>query len=138
MKNITGLKRSSSEKAADCRKRVLEAINKCKADGNITTARVCKEAGVDKSYFSKHPEMRQMLNNAKGSVDTRLKRFQRSDASYETLVKTLRIENINLEKKNTQLDSECQKYKKLCDKQRVEIELLKKDLNGAYAQKLTF
>ena len=58
-----------------------KAINKLRKEGEFTLADLCREAGVSRTYFSKHPDMKELAdkyitptgyckNRSKDSADT--------------------------------------------------------------------
>lgn len=111
--------------------RVINAIEQCKQDGNISTKRVCEIAGVDKSYFSRHPELRKALNTAKGIVNRNTKKTRQNNNSRDVLEKSLYAENTKLKKEIAKLQ-EYKKYKDMYEEKCIEIEKLEMQLNEAY------
>lgn len=92
------------------KKKVLDAIDKCKAEGDISTKRVCEMANVTRAYFTNHPEMRVVLDNAKKIVNRNLKKKRQSPDSRSVLEKSLRAEIARLNKNVTELE-EAASYK---------------------------
>ena len=119
------------EKKQKNTERVISAIEQCKVEGNISTKRVCELAGVDKSYFSRHPELRKALDIAKGIVNRKTKKTKQNNNSRDVLEKSLYAENAKLKKEIAKL-KENEKYKDMYDAKCCEVEELKKQLDAAY------
>ncbi len=85
MKNIKGLELHNKQKADEARNRVLDAIDSCKKEGNLSISHICKVAGVSKSYFSKHEDIRKVLNDA-GGGNNKLKKRKQSLDSREAII----------------------------------------------------
>ena len=67
-------------------------------------------ANVTRAYFTNHPEMRVVLDNAKKIVNRNLKKKRQSPDSRSVLEKSLRAEIARLNKKVTELE-EAASYK---------------------------
>ncbi len=115
------------------RERVIAAIEQCKAEKDISTARVCELADVHRSYFTKHPEMRRLLDTAKGIVNRTIKKRQQNENSKDVIIKSLQIKNAALEKENHTL-SDYTKYKTMYESKCEEVEKLKNQLNQKYIE----
>ena len=119
----------SEQKAKD----VHDAINKLRKQGQFTLADLCREAGVCRSYFSKHPEMRTLADKY---IKPTGRTVVRSQDSKDTLIQTLKRENGKLEKLNEKLLKEINSnnmYKAKYEDALEEIKALKKELEEAYA-----
>ena len=115
------------------RERVIAAIEQCKAEKDISTTRVCELADVHRSYFTKHPEMRRLLDTAKGIVNKKIKKRQQNENSKDVIIKSLQIKIAALEKENHTL-SDCTKYKTMYESKCDEVEKLKNQLNQKYIE----
>lgn len=118
------------QRSDDCKQRVLDAIDKCIKEDNVTTQRVCEIAGVAKNYFTYHPELRQVLDNAKGVVNRKLKKTKQNTDSRLALEKALRAEIALLKKQISALESD-ESYKDKYEAKCAECEKLKKQLDTA-------
>ena len=61
-KKMAGVKKHNEavkQKKADD---VKKAINKLRKEGEFTLADLCREAGVSRTYFSKHPDMKELAD----------------------------------------------------------------------------
>lgn len=94
----------NQKQSEERRQRVLDAIDKCKKEGDISTTRVCKIANVTRAYFTNHPDMRMVLDNAKGIVNRNLKKKRQSPDSRVVLEKSLRAEIVILQRKISELE----------------------------------
>lgn len=115
------------------RERVIAAIEQCKEEKDISTTRVCEIAGVHRSYFTKHPEMRKLLDTAIGIVNRKIKKRQQNENSKDVIIKSLQIKIAALEKENHTL-SDCTKYKTMYESKCDEVEKLKNQLNQKYIE----
>lgn len=115
------------------RERVIAAIEQCKAEKDISTTRVCELAGVHRSYFTKHPEMRKLLDINIGIVNRKIKKRQQNENSKDVIIKSLQIKIAALEKENHTL-SDCTKYKTMYETKCDEVEKLKNQLNQKYIE----
>ena len=119
----------AEQKAKD----VHNAINKLRKEGQFTLADLCREAGVSRSYFTKHPEMRALADKYIKSTG---RTVVRSQDSKDTLIQTLKRENAKLTKLNEKFVKEAKSndnYKEKYEKAQEEIKALKKELEEAYA-----
>lgn len=130
-RNTKAMTQYNMERGATVREKVLAAIEQCKKDNDISTTRVCKIAGIHRSYFTKHPEMRKALDTAKGIVNRRIKKRKQNDDSKEVIIRSLYAQNTILEGKITSMD-EYKKYKDMYESKCGEVEKLKKQLDAAY------
>ena len=71
---VTQIIARAEQKAKD----VHNAINKLRKEGQFTLADLCREAGVSRSYFTKHPEMRALANKYIKSTGRTIVRSQDS------------------------------------------------------------
>lgn len=115
------------------RERVIAAIEQCKEEKDISTTRVCEIAGVHRSYFTKHPEMRKLLDINIGIVNRKIKKRQQNENSKDVLIKSLYTKITALEKENHTL-SDCTKYKTMYESKCDEVEKLKNQLNQKYIE----
>ena len=129
--NTTAMIEFNINKKQKNTERVISAIEQCKVEGNISTKRVCELAGVDKSYFSRHPELRKVLNTAKGIVNRNTKKTKQNNNSRDVLERSLYAENTKLKKEIAKLQ-EYKKYKDMYEEKCIEIEKLEMQLNEAY------
>lgn len=118
------------QKSEDCKQRVLNAIDKCTKENDITTRRVCEIAGVAKNYFTYHPELRKVLDNAKGVVNRKLKKTKQNTDSRLALEKSLRAEIALLKKQIKVLETD-ESYKEKYEAKCAECDKLKKQLDTA-------
>lgn len=130
-RNTTAMIEFNINKKQKNTERVISAIEQCKVEGNISTKRVCELAGVDKSYFSRHPELRKVLNTAKGIVNRNTKKTKQNNNSRDVLERSLYAENTKLKKEIAKLQ-EYKKYKDMYEEKCIEIEKLEMQLNEAY------
>lgn len=123
----------NKEKSDRLRENVLEAIKICQADRNITTKRVCEIAGISRSYFTNHPDMRKILDESKNIINRRLKKRRQSGDSKDTLIQSLHIEIEILKRKVKTLEYD-QKYKSMYEEKCLENEKLKNQLLEAFIE----
>lgn len=129
--NTEAMREFSQAKAEQNRQRVLDAIDLCKKEGNISTNRVCELAGVTRAYFTNHKDMRIVLDKAKGIVNRNLKKKRQSPSSRDTLETALRCEIKMLKKQICELEDNenyKEKYEQLKEENRILNERLSKDL----------
>lgn len=115
------------------REKVISAIEQCKEEKDISTTRVCELAGVHRSYFTKHPEMRKTLDTAIGIVNRKIKKRQQNENSKDVIIRSLQIKIVALEKENHSL-SDYAKYKTMYEAKVDEVEKLKNQLNQKYIE----
>lgn len=132
-RNTKAMEEYNHKRGTDTRERVLNAIDKCKKEGEISVTIVCKIAGISRTYFTNHPDMRKVLDNAIGSVNRNLKKRKQNQDSKDVLNKTLYAENIQLKKKIKELEKD-ETYKDKYDEKCSEIENLKLKLEEANRQ----
>ena len=129
--NTKALFKYSQNKADKNKQRVLDAIDTCKKEGNISTNRVCELAGVTRAYFTNHKEMRTVLDDAKKIVNRNLKKKRQSPSSRDVLEKSLRCEIKLLKKRVAELEKNenyKEKYEQLKKENHILKERLAKDL----------
>ena len=89
---------------------VKKAINKLRKEGEFTLADLCREANVSRTYFSKHPDMRELAdkyitptgyckNRSKDSTDAYIQILKKENRDLKKLSKKSR--RILLQKINT-------------------------------------
>lgn len=128
MGNIKGLQESNSQKQKDAEQRVLDAINTVrKSNKPFTLAAVCEEAEISRSYFTKHPEMMEIVNRYR--KPTGRKRIQTQD-SKDTLILSLKAENKKLRNQLKAIDIN-DNYKQKYDDALIKIATLEKQLKQA-------
>lgn len=115
----------------ETRERVLAAIEQCKADGDVSVKKVCEIANVNRSYFSKYPELRNALDIAMGIVNRKIKKRKQNNNSKDVLIKSLYVKIASLENIIKKLQS-LEKYKDLYEEKCKEVENLKNQLDNAY------
>lgn len=128
--NCAAINEYNQSKKENCKQRVLDAIDSCVKENNITTTAVCEKAGIHRSYFSNNPEMRQVLDNAKKVVNRKLKKTKQNTDSRVSLEKALRAQIAIQEKRIKELESQ-EKYKDLYTEKCIECEKLKVQLDNA-------
>lgn len=109
---------------------VLNAIDYCVEHGVISVSLVCKLAPVHRSYFTDHPDMRKVLDDAIGITNRKLKKKQQTQDSKDSLNKVLYAKINSLEKQLEKYKKD-ELYKEKYEKERQTVELLKKELNEA-------
>ncbi len=127
------MKEYNARRGSEARERVLAAIEQCKKENDISITRVCRLAGVHRSYFTKHPEMRETLNVAMKIVNRIIKKRKQDDNSKEVLMRTLQIQVDALKKKNASL-AEDAKYKDMYKEKCEEAKKLKEQLHAQLNQ----
>lgn len=130
MKNTKGLAEYNYQKAESCKKRVISAIEQCKEEKDISITRVCEIACVNRSYFTKHPEMRKALDEAIGIVNRKVKKRKQNSDSHAVIEKALYTENTIPKRKLASLE-EFEKYKEMYHAKCDEVDELKKALENA-------
>lgn len=128
--NHAALNEYNQAKKENCKQRVLNAIDECIKENNITTTAVCEKAGIHRSYFSNNPEMRQVLDRAKKIVNRRLKKTKQNTDSRYALENALRAQISINEKRIKELESQ-EQYKDLYAAKCAECEKLKTQLDNA-------
>ena len=108
--NAKALNEYNSSKKEVTKKRVLEAINEIHKSGKkFTLAAVCKKANVSRAYFTKHPDMMEIVNRYRknhyscknrnsDSRDTLIQLQKKTITSLEKRIKELET-NINYKEK---------------------------------------
>ena len=132
-RNTSGIDTHNKVLAEQKAKDVHNAINKLRKEGQFTLADLCREAGVSRSYFTKHPEMRALADKYIKSTG---RTVVRSQDSKDTLIQTLKRENAKLTKLSEKFVKEAKSndnYKEKYEKAQEEIKALKKELEEAYA-----
>lgn len=124
----------NTRRGDETRDRVSAAIDQCRDEKNISLARVCEIAGVNRNYFSRHPEAHEALDRAMGVVSKRTKKVKQNDDSKNAIINALTKKVKSLQKKNEKL-SEYEKYKNMYEDLLVEMEKLKKQLNDELNRK---
>lgn len=133
MKNTKGLTEYNSKKAENYRERVEAAIKQCKEENDISITRVCRIAGINRSYFTKHPEMRKALDAEIRIVNRTVKKRNQNEDSHAVIEKALYTENAALKRKLVSLE-ESKKYKEMYHAKCNEVDKLKKALEAATHQ----
>lgn len=134
-KNTKGMTDYNIARGQETRERVIKAIEQCKKEGDMSTTRICELAGVDRSYFTRHPEMRKTLETARGIVNRGIKKRKQNTDSRDVLERTLYADNDRLKKKIASLEKDVEKnnkYKAMYDEKCIECENLKKQVEEAY------
>ena len=134
-KNTKGMTDYNIARGQKTRERVIKAIEQCKKEDDMSTTRICELAGVDRSYFTRHPEMRKTLETARGIVNKEIKKRKQNDNSRDVLERTLYIDNARLKKKIESLKKDIEdnnKYKTMYEQKCIECENLKKQVEEAY------
>lgn len=133
MKNVKKYNANIKEKNVQA---VKDAINKLKKDGKFTLADLCREAGVSRTYFSKHPEMRKLAD--KYITPTGYNKNRNKD-SQDTYIHLLQTENKKLKKELEKIEKQIMEENKYKEKYEValnEIEKLKEQLDAVYSSNL--
>lgn len=129
--NTDAMLEFTKAKAYRNKQNVLDAIDLCKKENDISTKRVCELAGVTRAYFTNHREMRKVLDDAKKVVNRNLKKQRQSPNSRDVLEKALRTEIKLLRKQISELEyneNYKEKYEKLKEENAVLNERLSKNL----------
>lgn len=137
-RNTKGMTDYNIARGEETKKRVIKAIEQCKKEGDMSTKRICELAGIDRSYFTKHPEMRKTLETARGIVNREIKKRKQNADSRDVLERTLHIDNARLKKKIEKLEKDIEdynKYKAMYEQKCIECENLKKQVEEAYQVK---
>ena len=109
-----------------------KAINKLRKEGEFTLADLCREAGVSRTYFSKHPDMKELAD--KYITPTGYCK-NRSKDSADTYIQILKRENRDLKKALDKIKNDIvseNKYKDKYEEALEEIKKLKSQLEEAY------
>ena len=131
-KKMAGVKKHNEavkQKKADD---VKKAINKLRKEGEFTLADLCREAGVSRTYFSKHPDMKELAD--KYITPTGYCK-NRSKDSTDTYIQILKRENRDLKKALDKIKNDIvseNKYKEKYEEALEEIKKLKSQLEEAY------
>ena len=130
---MAGVKKYNAAIKKQNEKRVYDAINKLRKEGEFTLADLCREANVSRSYFRKNPEMRELAD--KYITPTGYTKNRDRD-SQDTIIQVLKKENkelngviSHLKKEKEKETSYEQKYKDSLE----EIKKLKKEIEGLYS-----
>lgn len=129
-RNTKPMEAYNHKRGEDKRQRVLDTIDYCVEHGEISVSLVCKLAPVHRSYFTDHPDMRKVLDDAIGIVNRKLKKKKQTQDSKDALNKVLYAKISNLEKQIAKYQKD-ESYKEKYEKERQTVELLKKELNEA-------
>lgn len=129
-RNTKPMENYNRKRGEDKRQSVLNAIDYCVEHGEISVGLVCKLAPVHRSYFTDHPDMRKVLDDAMGIVNRKLKKKKQTQDSKDALNKVLYAKISSLEKQLEKYQRD-ELYKEKYEKERQTVELLKKELNEA-------
>ena len=131
-KKMIGIKKHNQEVKLQKAKAVKGAINKLKKKGTFTLKELCDEAGVSKTYFQKHPDMKAL---AEVYMSHTCGCKTRNKDTQETYIQLLKRENKKLSKELEELQKE-EKYKEKYEDAQEEIRKLKEQLEKAYEDNL--
>lgn len=131
-KKMIGIKKHNQEIKLQKAKAVKDAINKLKKKGSFTLKELCDEAGVSKTYFQKHPDMKAL---AEVYMSPTCGCKTRNKDTQETYIQLLKRENKKLSKELEELQKE-EKYKEKYEDAQEEIRKLKEQLEKAYEDNL--
>ena len=131
-KKMIGIKKHNQEVKLQKAKAVKDAINKLKKKGTFTLKELCDEAGVSKTYFQKHPDMKAL---AEVYMSPTCGCKTRNKDTQETYIQLLKRENKKLSIELEELQKEEKNKEKYEDAQE-EIRKLKEQLEKAYEDNL--
>lgn len=134
-RNTKGMIDYNIARSEKTKERVIKAIEQCKEEGDVSTSRVCELAGVHRSYFTKHPEMRKTLDTAQGIINKKIKKRKQNADSRDVLEKALYTDNKKLRKEIESLEKDVEsnnKYRAMYEQKCTECVNLKKQIEEAY------
>lgn len=132
-RNINGIKQYNESVKAEKEKAVLKAIDVVRRSGKpFTLQAVIDESGVSRSYFTKHPELMEVVNKYRQPSGYKVK--QSKDAK-DTLIISLRAENVRLKRQLKAVDVN-DNYKVKYDEAMAKIAELEQQLKQALETKL--
>lgn len=126
LKEFNTLKREQTEKI------VLEAIDTVRKSGNkFTLEAVCKEAGISRAYFSKHPELMDVVNKYRTVSH---KKKQSKDAKDVIIASQKAI--ITKQERTIKAFEINENYKEKYEQELIRNEQLQKQINDLIASKI--
>lgn len=129
MRNTQKMTEYNHNRALETRERVIAAINECASEGKISVTIVCKKAGISRTYFTNHRDVRKILDDAMKITNRALKKRRMSENDKDTLNRVLYAENATLKKQIAELEKQM-KYKEMYESKCEEVEKLKKQFNA--------
>lgn len=135
-KKMSGVKKHNEKVKAEKAKAVKDAINILKIQGTFTLKQLCDEAGVSKTYFKKHPDMRAL---AEVYMSPTCGCRTRNKDTQETHIQLLKKENKKLSDEIKEMQKEEReevKYKEKYEMAQEEIKKLKEQLEKSYIDNL--
>lgn len=131
-RQMAGVKKTNEAMKKKKAEDVKRAINKLRKEGEFTLADLCREAGVSRTYFSKHPDMRELAD--KYIIPTGYCRNRNKD-SADAYIQILKKENKDLKRAIEKIKKDIlseNKYKEKYEEALEEIKKLKAQLEEAY------
>lgn len=131
-KQMAGVKKTNEAMKKKKAEDVKRAINKLRKEGEFTLADLCREANVSRTYFTKHPDMRELAD--KYIIPTGYYRNRSKDSS-DAYIQILKKENRDLKKAIEKIKKDIvteDKYKEKYEKLLEENQKLKAQLEEAY------
>ncbi len=130
--NPNALKEFNSSKKEQTEKAVLEEIEYVrKTEKKFTLQAVCEKAGVSRMYFSKHPELMEVVNKYRNVTH---KKKQNRD-SKDVIIASQRATISKLERTVKAIEIN-DNYKEKYEKEKAKCEELQKKLDVLIASKL--
>lgn len=130
--NANALKEFNTSKKEQTEKSVLEAIDYVrKNESKFTLQAVCDKAGVSRMYFSKHPELMEVVNKYRSVTH---KKKQNKD-SKDVIIASQRAMITQLEKRIKVCELN-ENYKEKYEQEKAKCEELQKKLDEAIAAQI--
>ena len=70
-RNTKAMENYNHRRGDETRERVLKAIDFCKEQGEISVTLVCEKAHISRTYFTNHPDVRKVLDDAIGITNSK-------------------------------------------------------------------
>lgn len=132
-RNTKPMENYNRKRGEETRERVLKAIDFYKEKGEISVTLVCQKAHISRTYFTNHPDVRKVLDDAIGITNRKLKKRMQSQDSKDALNKALYTQIKKMQKQIEQYQKE-ESYKEKYKNERAKNESLKKKLDEANLQ----
>ncbi len=134
-KQMAGINKNNAKVKAEKEKAVKDALEKLSKKGPFTFKQLREEAGVSKTYFQNHPDLKKLVDSYINSNQCKNRNSDSQEAHIQLLQKELSRVNKELDKLLKENDKDL-KYKEKYEDALKEIKKLKEQLDASYSSNL--
>lgn len=134
-RQMSGVNKNNAKVKAQKEKAVKDALEELSKKGPFTFKQLREKAGVSKTYFQNHPDLKALVESYMNSDKCKNRNEDTQETHIELLQNELKRVNKELDKILKQNEKD-QKYKDKYEDALEEIKKLKKQLDVAYSSNL--